>query len=255
MNYGLYLSASGVLTNLHRQDVISNNLANTTTTAFKRQLAATQQRLPESLESGGLDDFQPLLDRVGGGVFAHRTTNDLSAGTLQQTPNDLDVAIHGSGFFVMQDANGQPLVTRDGRFRLDDRGTLIHQASGLAVRDANGQPITLESGSTSTNIDANGWIYQGNEAVAQLQLVDLPEGTEFVPAGKGKLRPSAEGWAQRTDASAELQQGYLEQSNVEPIREMVAMIEATRAITANANMIRYHDTIMDRAVNTLGRVS
>lgn len=254
MNYGLYLSASGVLTNLHRQDVISNNLANTSTTAFKRQLAAIQQRMPESLESGSWSDFDPLLDRMGGGVFAQRTSSDLSEGALQQTRNDLDVAIHGRGFFVMQDANGQPVVTRDGRFTLDAKGTLTHQTSGLAVLDGSGQPIVLEPGRTTT-IDESGQLRQGGDVVAQIQVIDLPDEAVLVPAGEGKLRPASQAWQQRQPAQARLQQGFVEQSNVEPIREMVAMIEATRAITANSNMIRYHDTIMDRAVNTLGRVS
>ena len=254
MNYGLYLSASGVLTNLHRQDVIANNLANASTTGFKRQLAAIQQRRSEALENGDWSDFNPLLDRIGGGAFAHRTDSDFSEGPVRKTDNDLDLAIHGRGFFVIADAKGQPQLSRDGRFTMDPTGMLVHQATGRAVLDVNGQPIRLNPGQTTT-IDEAGRIRQGDRVIDRIDVVDLPDKTAFSPAGSGLLRVGAEAWSQRRPATARLQQGYLEQSNVEPIREMVAMIEATRAITANANMIRYHDVVMDRAVNTLGRVS
>src|ERR1043165_5413396 len=121
MNYGLYLSATGVLTNSHRQDVIANNLANSETVGFKRNLALFQQRRTEADSQGaaGLSDqTDPLLEKIGGGLLLSPTYVDHSQGTLEQTGQNLDVAIHGDGFFAVQDGK-QTRLTRDGRFLVD----------------------------------------------------------------------------------------------------------------------------------------
>src|ERR1044071_174904 len=99
MLYGLYLSATGVLANSHKQDVIANNLANAETVGFKRSMALFQQRRTEaqaSLELG--DQSDPRLARMTGGMFSSPTHIDHTAGMVERTGSNLDVAIHGDGY-------------------------------------------------------------------------------------------------------------------------------------------------------------
>ena len=95
MNYGLYLSASGVLTNMYRQDVFANNLANAQTIGFKPDFPMLSQRDPESVEDdAGFDVRHDLLDRLGGGVYAGPQAIDFSVGRLEQTENPMDSHSH-----------------------------------------------------------------------------------------------------------------------------------------------------------------
>ena len=137
MNYGMYLSATGVLTNSYRQDVIANNLANAETVGFKRNLALFHERLAEQIvarQTGapGFEASDPLFDLMTGGTLAAPTAVDTRQGELEHTGNTLDVAIQGSGYFVVQHGNEKQL-TRDGRFMLDRAGNLILANSPVGV--------------------------------------------------------------------------------------------------------------------------
>ena len=153
MNYGLYVSASGVLTNLYRQDVFANNLANVETVGFKPTLASIRQRDPESVEDpGSLGVSQRLLDQLGGGVLAGPQRIGFAPGPLQRTGNPLDVALADDRSFFVVDytdpATGEAgfRLTRDGRLSLNGAGELVTQ-SGFKVLDGEGEPIVVPAGS------------------------------------------------------------------------------------------------------------
>src|ERR1700722_2420103 len=125
MLYGLYLSATGVMTNSYRQDVIANNLANAQTIGFKKDLTLFKQRPTASQENPAHADWSdPMMDRMGGGTFAMPTAVDTTQGELQHTGSNLDVAIDGGGYFAV-DANGKQKLTRNGEFLIDRDGNLI----------------------------------------------------------------------------------------------------------------------------------
>ncbi len=259
MNYGLYLSASGVLTNSHRQDVIANNLANASTVGFKRDLAAFTQRLPEAQRPGA--DFtssNQLLDRLGGGVFVAPTQLDARDGSYTQSGNPLDLAIKGEGFFAVQasDSAGQPAtrLTRDGQFTLNHDGQLITTVGGHPVLDRHGRTITLNH-AVPVTVDESGQVKQAGSVVAELKLVNARSDKALRHLGHGLYTASDATMNSDAQAPGRVLQHWLEASNVDSVKEMVAMIEATRAVTNNATMIRYHDSIMERAVNVLGRVA
>ncbi len=256
MNYGLYLSASGVLTNLHRQDVIANNLANTSTVGFKRAMADFTQRDAEAIEDRLSPDVShKLLDRLGGGTLVSPSKLNWQPGPLTQTGSDLHVAIDGDGrgFLVVQNEDGGLRLTRDGRLALDKDGTLRTEIGDLRVLGANDEPILLDR-SLPIEVDSKGTIRQGGEAVARLQLVEVDRGL-LTPEGKGLFTTDEQTLAGRQPADATVLQGWLEDSNVDPVRELLALIETSRAIQDGASLIRYHDSVMERAVNQLGRVS
>ena len=127
MNYGLYLSAMGVLANSQRQDVIANNLANAETVGFKKDLALFKEQRTEAQLRGRAHQSNDLLEPLGGGLVPSGTTLDLSQGPIENTSNPLDVAIVGDGYFAVR--NGENLMlTRAGRFQVDRNGVLATDA-------------------------------------------------------------------------------------------------------------------------------
>ncbi len=252
MNYGLYLSASGVLTNMHRQDVHANNLANASTDGFKQSLSTLMQRDPEVLEDQlGIADVHGLLERLGGGAKLAPSRIDLSAGTLKKTERDLDLALQGPGFFAVR-VNNETQMTRSGRFTLDAQQRLVTLDGGHPILATNQAPIVVDPAKGKVNIGRDGQMVQDGAPIAQIQLLDAPA-DRLKALGHGMF--VTQGMEPKPATNAAIEQGYLEQSNVDPIHTLMQLIDTTKAIQANANMIRYHDMVMDKAANVLGRVA
>ncbi len=258
MNYGLYLSASGVLTNTYRQDVFANNLANVETPGFKPDMPSIRQRDPEAIEDQlGFEGSNELLDRLGGGVLAGRQRINFAQGAHRPTSNPLDVALEGKDQFFAIEAidsetgQAQVRLTRDGRFTLNSAKELITQ-SGHRVLDASDQPIVLDGPGKAT-IGTNGQVLLNDEPIAQLQVARVDNLDSLTKRGQGLF--AFEGFDPRQAIQdPSVKPGFIEASGVDPIMTMMQVVAATKAATGNANMIRYHDQILDRAVNTLGRV-
>ncbi len=258
MNYGLYLSASGVLTNSYRQDVYANNLANVNTVGFKPDLPTLSQRAPEAIEDlTPLGTAQELLDRLGGGVLAGPQRTSFAAGPIQQTGRDLDVALTDTtSFFAVEQTDphtGQTQVrlTRDGRLMVDGRGYLV-TAAGHRVLDPDDQPIRLAPDAKVT-VTADGRIQQDGGDAARLQVATVADPQSLKKAG-GNLFAFAGGDPRTGTEQPSLRVGALESSGTDAIGTLMSIMAATKAATSNANLIKYHDGLMDQAINTLGRV-
>ena len=251
MNYGLYLSATGAVSSMHKQDVHANNLANVNTVGFKPDIAVTRDRLP-AREEGGHLPIEPkwLLEKLGGGHYVDPTRVSLAQGALNFTDNTLDVAISGDGFFVVE---GQQL-TRDGRFSLDADGTLVMAGTGKRVLGAENQPIHLDD-QHDVLINTDGEISQGGRIVGRLQIVQPADPTSLQKIGHSLLRVDPNSRSGLTPATGRAMQGHVEASSVDPIMTMNSMINASKAVSSNATMMQYHDHIMDQAINTFGRVA
>lgn len=259
MNYGLYLSAAGALTSMHRQDVIANNLANINTVGFKPDQVYTRARLPERIESPHrLSDPQWMLEQLGGGKLVEPTQTSFAQGELVRTGNALDVAIRGKGFFVVTTGKGRGAehlrFTRDGRFALNPRGELVMAASGMPVLGENDQTITLTNGA-GVRIDASGVVRENGARVGRIQVVVIPDNGSIHKAGDNVFMANGNAQVNRRPAAARLEQGFIEASAVDPILSLNAMINATKAVQANIKMIQFHDNLMDQAINRLGRVA
>ncbi len=259
MNYGLYLSAGGVLTNLHKQDVIANNLANINTVGFKADFVHTRQRLPARLESpAGWADPKWLLERLGGGQFVQPTYTNLRQGNLLSTGNDLDLAIRGEGFFVTTTGQGSGpehlRLTRDGRLARDASGDLVLAASGLRVLDVNDEPIRLGA-IGKPHIDDRGSIVQNGELIATIQVVSVSDPTRLIKTGDNLMRLDSDGGVTRRPADGTIVQGHVESSAVDPIMTLNDLISTTKSIQGNVKMMQYHDNLMGQAINTFGRVA
>ncbi len=259
MNYGLYLSASGVLTNLYRQDVFANNLANVHTVGFKPDVATVHQRDPESIEDRtGFEFRNDLLDRLGGGVLGGPQHVDLTPGQLRQTGRELDAALEDrNAFFAVsvqspRTGASETQLTRDGRFDVSD-GFLVTSAGGYRVLDAQNQPIELD-GEVPAQITESGGLIQRGAEVAQLHVVSVSDPKRLIKQGGNRFKLDGPDSLRQTLESPHVRPGFVESSGVDPIRALMRVIEATKTATGNGNLIRYHDLLMDRAVNVLGRV-
>ncbi len=256
MNYGLYLAAAGTLADLHRQDVITNNLANVNTVGFKPDLVFGRQRLPERLESGGAIEPQLLLEQLGGAQAVAPTRMSTTQGALTRTGSDFDAALDGEGFFVVGKPGsgpGRTFLTRDGRMVANARGELIMATTGLHVLDVNDRPIRLDR-TAQVQINRNGDVLQNGKPVATIRIAVPADPTRLAKAGGNLLRLDAGSGALRP-AGARLVQGHVEASAVDPIKTLNDLVKTSKSVASNAKMMQYQDHLMDQAVNTLGRVA
>ncbi len=261
MNYGLYLSASGVLTNSYRQDVYANNLANVETAGFKPYIPTISQRPPESIEDPqqfGLS--QKLLDRLGGGVLTGPERLNFMTGPLRHTGRELDAALtRPDQFFAVQHTDPQTgrtslRLTRDGRFSRNEDGNLVTQ-TGQRVLDRENQPITIPDG-VLPSINGSGEIIdQDGNVVAGIQVTRVYGPEDKLRAYGQNLFGFKRGDDRELIDNPVIEAGFTEDSSVNPIHTLMKLIAATKSTTGNAQMIKYQDQLMDRAINTLGRVA
>lgn len=258
MNYGLYLSASGVLTNMHRTDVFANNLANVTTAAFKPDFAIPRSRLPERLEHNLMEiPAQELLERLSGGVLMQQTRSDLSQGELDLTEAPLDLAIEGKGFFVVDTGRGEGdarlRLSRDGRLTIDAQRRLVRSTDGLPVLSTAGSPIVVDPGAELT-INSRGVVSQNGGDIATIRVVDIGDGRALSKDGAGMFRFAGQVGSLPASNGSFVRQGMVERSGVDPIKAMLAVNSASGAVQRNARLIDIQDQVLRGAISSLGRI-
>jgi flagellar basal-body rod protein FlgG len=260
MNYGLYLSASGVLTSMYRQDVYANNLANVQTAGFKPDMPSVCQRPAQSASPFASQLRTRLLDPMGGGAWAGPQTVDFQPGHLDQTGNPLDLALtQKNEFFVVGGTDGSlnaadRRLTRDGRLSRDASGQLMMAATNRPLLDRDNHPIVVSAGAT-VQIGSDGAVTQNGEEVGHLQVVAVDNLQTLTKEGNGLFRDAGPSQGEQALDSPGVQSGRIEGSAVDEVREMVAMMSAARDVNDNANLIHYQDQMMDQAINTFGRVA
>ncbi|MDE6314805.1 MAG: flagellar basal-body rod protein FlgF [Lachnospiraceae bacterium] len=254
---GLYTAYTGMIHQQKRLDVISNNLANSATVGFKRE-GATARAFNDELAIKIKDASEGFVDRGIGdmsmGVKFGETYRDYTQGSLRVTDNDYDLALSGEGFFQISftSKSGETVtrLTRDGNFTVNTLGYLVTQ-DGDFVLGTDGNPIRIDP-NEKTTIDAAGRILQNDTVVANLSIVDVEDYNYLQKYGEN-LFDLVEGGT-LTASSAAVEQGCLEQSNVQVVKEMVEMINVTRAYETNQKAIQAVDETLDKAVNQVGRV-
>ncbi len=256
MIYGMYLSASGVLTAMSRQDVYSNNLANLSTAGFKPEVAGVRQREVVRKEDGvPFLESNALLERLGGGVLLQETWSTLAPAPLEETGSSLDVAVEGRGFLVVDTGRGvgeeRFRLTRDGRMALDSEGRLVRSTDGLPLVDEDGEVIYLNRASP-ISITSDGGIRQRDEVVARLRLTDVRDAGSLLHEGAGMFRAAP---GSQIAAIGTLRQGHIERSGVDPVTALMDITKAGSAVEQNARMIQLHYETVGRLITTLGRVA
>jgi len=255
MNYGLQISASGALASIHQQDALTNNLANVNTTGFKPILTGTLQRLAARAEDGLANlSSDSMLERLGGGVFAAPTRINFAQGALQSSDgNPFDMAIEGDGFFVVGDPSN-PSLTRDGRFTLNTDNELVMSSSGAPVLSDSNQPIHIDPTQGSIEVGPDGVITQAGAPINQIQIADVPNRAILTKVGEGLFGSQSGQPLSLKEARGMLRQFMLEGSGVSEIDALMKIQGASGAAKDNIGMIDLQNRLMERAINTFGRV-
>ncbi|GJQ31046.1 MAG: flagellar basal body protein [Phycisphaerae bacterium] len=252
MSYGLQISASGVFAALYRQDVYANNLANLDTPGFKVDVPTSRPRECVREEDGVWQlPSNRLLERLGAGALLNANSISFAQGSLKTTGNALDVGIQGDGFFMVQDGDATRL-TRDGRFTRDAQGMLVLASGGQRVLGEDGKPIRLPAGAVT--IDGEGTVRSNGQAVSRLGFVDVSDRGALTKAGHGMFAASEAALKGAVPATGRMTQYAIEESAVDEVAAIMQMTSASRDVEANTAMIREHDRLLDKAINTLGRV-
>jgi flagellar basal body rod protein FlgG len=254
MLYGLYLSAQGASAQSTRLDAIANNLANASTHGFKRDLAVFMAHRPFDLEYGGSADPPGNLNTSTGGVSPAGVVTDFSTGPIVPTGGTWDIALAGEGFLRVSDGQ-QQFLTRNGRLTVNAQGELITGEHGLEVLNAGGGGITVPADATEFQIAADGTIYAGSATertvIGQLDVVVPQSLANLEKHGQNLYRAS--GPLEPAGARAQVRHGFLEASGTQPVTEMMHMIEASRALETNINMIRFQDEALGRLLQAIPR--
>jgi flagellar basal body rod protein FlgG len=256
MNYGLYLSAQGAQAQSTRLDVISNNLANSGTSGFKKDLAIFQDNLPYDRAHGKHTNVPGNLNDSTGGVSIASVVTDFENGSLQQTGGTFDLGLAGPGFFQVENGS-QKLLTRNGNFVVNNSGELVTEGSNLPVLSQSGGRIVIPGGISEVQIAPDGTVnaisLDGNQSASIGQI------GVFQPASYDSLEKignsmyvanSAVGSA---DDSVEIKQGFLEGSGTNSVSEMMQLIEASRTFETNMNMIKFHDDALGQLLQSAAR--
>ena len=256
MMRSLWIAKTGMDAQQTQLDVISNNLANVSTTGFKHSRAAFADLLYQNLRQSGANSTQetqlPTGLMVGTGVMPVATETMFDQGNLQQTSNQFDMAINGQGFFQVQMPDGTTQYTRDGSFQVNANGQLV-TASGFPVTPA----ITIPTGAQTVTIGQDGTVtvtLQGKstpQTVGTLQLANFINAPGLQATGQNLYMETASSGTPTintpgTNGLGTVQQGFVETSNVNVVAELVNMIQTQRAYEMNSKAIQSADQMLGK---------
>ena len=258
----LYTAASGMNAQQANIDNIAHNLANVNTVGFKKSrvefedLVYQQTKVPGAPSSATGE--APIGLETGLGVRSVATSRDFSRGNLRTTSGPLDLAVEGDGFFQIQLPSGDTAYTRSGAFHLDAQGAVVTNEGYPMLPQ-----ITLPANATSIAISKDGIVsaaVPGQSAAQQFGTIELAgfQNPAGLRAMGGSLYQASSASGEPTvgvpgaDARGTLAQGFVEDSNVSVVEEMVNMILGQRAYEANSKVIKAADEMLQQ-VNTLVR--
>ncbi|NNM54212.1 MAG: flagellar basal-body rod protein FlgF [Spirochaetales bacterium] len=277
MERGLFISASGMIAQQWRMDAVANNLANVDLNGYKRD-DAIQKAFPSLLirrtdDDGvykfpfGSADTSPIVGKLGMGVEQNEFYTVFTQGPLKQTSNPFDLALENKGFFVVKTPQGER-YTRNGAFVLGKEGYL-ETHDGYPVMGEHG-PIRVKENNFTIDPEGRVWVnsdYQGNphrlvamdenewkntKLLDSLKIVNFPRTRYLAKQGESLWKTTEySGKAENIPLKERpaVRQGFVEGSNVNPVQEMVKMIEVNRAYETNSKMIQTTDNLMGRLIN------
>jgi flagellar basal-body rod protein FlgG len=261
MDASMWVAKTGLDAQQTRLNVISNNLANTNTTGFKRDRANFEDLLYQNIRQAGgqtsLTTQAPTGLMQGTGTRVVATEKIHAQGNMINTQNALDIAINGEGFFQITQPDGTTAYTRDGTFKLSNTGQLVTSTgqplAPAIVIPANASSITVgEDGVVSVELFAGG----GAQQLGQIQTARFVNPPGLQPLGGNLYKETVASGAPQllnpgTQAAGTLRQGMLEASNVNVVEEMVNMIETQRAYEINSKAISAADGMLRFLNNNL----
>jgi flagellar basal-body rod protein FlgG len=250
----LTTAATGMQAQQQNMDTIANNLANVSTTGFKRSRAEFEDLLYQTQKepgaASGLNAVSPTGVQTGLGVKTASIQKDFELGAAKVTNNPLDMMVEGAGFFPLQMADGSTGYTRDGAFKKNPQGTIVDKNGNSLIPQ-----ITIPQDATAIDVGADGKVsvvIGGNrepQSLGQINLVNFINPAGLKALGKNVYAPSASSGQPQQGTPG--QQGFgqiasqqLEGSNVNIVDEMVNMITAQRSYETNSKVIQASDQML-----------
>jgi flagellar basal-body rod protein FlgG len=252
----LWIAKTGMEAQQMQLDTISHNLSNVATNGYKRSHAVFEDLIYQNLRQTGANTTEqtalPTGLQVGLGVRPVATSRIFSQGNLQQTSNNLDLAIKGNGFFQIQMPDGTTNYTRDGSFQLDANGQMVTNNGytvlpGITVPN-NAQTLTIGQDGT-VNVTVPGSATPQN--LGQIQIANFVNPAGLDPKGQNLFAETASSGtpnagAPNANGLGALQQGFVETSNVNVVEELVQMIQTQRAYELNSKAVQTSDQMLQK---------
>ncbi|MCD8502189.1 MAG: flagellar hook-basal body protein [Bacillaceae bacterium] len=270
---GFYTSAAGMIAQQRRQEMLTDNLANANTPGFKADQASLRAFPNMLIKAMGVDNRpqgkSALVGELSTGTYLQERSINFRQGDIHETSNSTDIALFqgivpvsentgrpGSLFFTVQNEFGDIRYTRNGNFSVDGSGRLI-TSQGFFVLNENGDQINV--GSEDFSVTREGMITNDGGLNTQLNVVLIEDPLQLVKEGNGLLRYDGEFAVQsaigNNNVSFQVQQGFIERSNVDSSQTMTDMMAAFRAFEANQKVLQAYDRSMEKAANEIGRVN
>jgi flagellar basal-body rod protein FlgG len=257
MNNALWIAASGMEAQELRTATIANNIANISTTAYKRGVSQFQDMLYQRMSTpgsatAGASDI-PTGIQIGTGVSTGTVTKYFGQGGLQQSSSQTDLAIVGNGFFQVQLPNGELAYTRAGNFHINQNGTVVtsdgYQVLGFPTLDTNSESVTIAKDGTVSEYVNGANVEKGR---IQLARFSNPEGLTFLGSnlyGETEASGAVQVGEPASSNMGSISQYYLEGSNVEIVDEMVDLIAAQRAYELNSKCVKTASEMLQEVAN------
>ncbi|MBL9205558.1 MAG: flagellar hook-basal body protein [Opitutaceae bacterium] len=248
MNIGLYQSAASLSALERWQDAVTQNITSSQVSGYKKRTVNFSEAI-----SGELQADPRARNGEGSGEMMHfpKVGYGISfqQGETQPTRRDLDVALQGDGFFEIQLEDGRRAYTRAGELRQRADRTLV-TSHDTKILSESGDPITLLPGNAAVVINPDGRVIQGGTPVGKLSVVKFADNQQLVPLSAGAF--INKGPPPTQVERPEVLQGYLESSNITPLREMVDLVNIARAYEANQKLIQTRDQSLGKTLEVLG---
>lgn len=241
MFQGFYDLASNMITQNRNMDVISNNMANVSTTGYKSDKLLESTFRDELLYRYDKNGKTPvgMVSRVN---MADEKVTNFEEGALKETDRAMDFALSGNGFFVIQTENGN-VYSRDGSFNLDNEGYLTLQGVGR-VLGTNG-PIRLTTDNIVADSQGNIFSAEDSQYFGKLQVVDFADYRQLTKGDGGVFQSTAQ---PQNAQNVQISQKFVETSNVSMVEEMTAMMSGQRALQSASQVLKMYDQLMGKAV-------
>ncbi len=246
-----YIAATAMATQAQRMDALANNITNVDTTGYKKDMLVSRSFsdvLMERLNDPYVISATKQIGLQNNGIHIDEIVTDFSQSGFDETARLSDLALEGSGFFVLETPDG-PRYTRDGNFFVNADGYLV-SADGYYVSGTRGR---IHVGADDFSVNRSGDVSVNGQVVNTLRLAAFDDLTGLRKDGNN-LYYNYTNQAVRTPDDIEVKQGYLETSNVDTAEEMVRMMELTRSFSFNQRVLSMIDQSLEKSVSEVGRI-
>lgn len=269
---GIYHSAAAMIAQQQKTEMLTNNLANINTPGFKEDQASLRSfpnMLIKAMDNSRRFPRSQIIGTMATGVYLQERMPNFTQGSLQETNNNTDLALiqglvpineetglRGALLYVVQNENGEVRYTRNGSLAVDGQGFLV-TSEGYYLLDTNGNPILV--GNEDFQVTREGFVINSQGVqIAQIDVAFAENPMLLIKEGNGLFRYDGEGELPSAvgnpEVTYQIQQGFIERSNVDAQKTMTEMLSAYRAFEANQRVLQAYDRSLDKAVNEVGRV-